>query len=225
MKIIPLTEGMTNLPIRAFVEQNIYGQLTMSDADGWVLATVMAMCEGDHLEIGVLNGGSAVLCALAKTQLKQEGNIYGVDPFPGWTPNRTPKPPPPTIENAEKNVVLHGFEDRVFLYKGYHPPLPPELRNMRFASAFIDGEHTFKSALADWENIKDKVDGIIVFHDIHNPAAGAGTVFEMACRDPEWDEIHRESKTGVVQRVGYEPRSYEDTLKELGVEDEQTSDT
>ncbi len=225
MITIPLTVGMTNLPIRAYVERNVFGQLTMSDEDGFILATIMGMCAGDHLEIGVLHGGSAILSAYAKKLLGQEGDIYGVDPFPGWIPERTPKPPPPTLEAAERNVSLHDHDDRVFLYQGYHPPLPPELRNMRFASAFIDGEHTFFSVLADWENIKDKVYGIIMFHDVHNVAAGARCVYNCAKRDPEWEEIHKESKTGVLKKVGYEPRSYDDILKELGVDDEQDTES
>lgn len=218
LRVFEIREQMTRLPIRQFVRDNIFGQLTMADMDGFLLATVMAMCSGDHLEIGVLHGGSAIICAYAKDWFKQKGNIYGVDPFPGYEPGRTPIPPPPTLLAASANVELHGFQNRVVFFKGYHPPLPAELENMRFASCFLDGDHSFKGVLADWENVKDRVDGVVMFHDVHNPAHGARTVFEIAMRDPDWEFLYLGGKSGAVKRKGYELDSKEKILERAGYE-------
>ena len=215
-KIIQVTESQTQLPLRRFVDMNIYGRLTMPDIDGAILGTVMAACDGDHIEIGTAHGGSAILCAYAKKMLKANGHIYTVDPLEGYKGDRTPTPPEPTYDNVWANIELHNMQDRITLMQGYHPPLPPEARGVTFESAFIDGGHDFHSVMADWKNLKDKVKGIILFHDVSNPSFGADTVFELACRDKDWEFLVRDGKIGGVIRKGYEYITWEMLAEKFG---------
>ena len=61
----------------------------------------------------------------------------------------------------------YELEDRVTLFKAKPPPLPAELENMTFGAVFIDGGHETEEVSADWENIKGRVDGLVLFHDLH----------------------------------------------------------
>lgn len=215
MEIMHLKEKVTKLPMREFVRDNIFGEFTMMNRDADIIATVVGISPGDHIEVGVLHGGSAILAAYAKGIYRCPGHIYGIDPFPGYVPTRIPVPPPPTYQAAMNNVELHDMENRITLFEGYHPPLPAELESHTFASAFIDGEHSFRACMEDWMNLKDRVKGFIIFHDVHNPKHGVNTVFQIAARDKDWEAIHREAKVGVVKRKEYEPRKPQEILDML----------
>ena len=222
-KIIQVLEHETQLPLRQFVDMNIYGRLTMPDIDGAILSTVMGACAGDHIEIGAAHGGSAIMCAYAKKMMKVEGHIYTVDPLEGYKGDRTPTPPEPTYDRVWANIELHDLGNNITLMQGYHPPLPPEARGKRFESAFIDGGHDFRSVLLDWKNLRDKVDGIVLFHDVNNPGFGADTVFNIACRDENWEFLVRDGKMGGVIRKGYEYTTWEMLSKKLGGWSEEDS--
>jgi len=210
MDLIDSKVNYVDLPFRQFIDENIYGRLTMPDIDCQILMTAVAMCMGDHIEIGVAHGGSLIAAAYAKKMTKAEGDVYGIDPLEGYKGDRTPTPPNPLYEYVWRNVELHQMEDRIKLFKGWHPPLPAEIRNKKFASAFIDGGHDFKSVADDWEGLKNKVEGIILFHDVNNPAFGSGTVYEIAKSTGEWTEIHKEGKMGVLIKDGYKFRTIEE---------------
>lgn len=213
MEIMRLQEQGTGLPMRQFVRDNIFGQFTMFDIDGHILATIMGVCEGDHIEVGVLHGGSIILCAYAKGVFRAAGHLYGIDPFKQYHTGNI-IPPRLSWQAAQNNIELHNMEKHITIYEGYHPPLPPELQNHTFASAFIDGNHEFQPCLDDWLYLKDRVKGMIAFHDVHNPW-GANTVFQIAVKDPDWEFAHREGKMGVVKRKDFVPRDPQEIIELL----------
>ena len=220
MKLLNLVEQETRMPMRMFVDVNIYGRLTMTDPCGDALATMVVLCDGDHLEIGVAHGGSAILCAYAKRMLQAEGHIHAIDPLDGYDrePNRTPIPPQPTLENVQRNIDLHGLTDNITLHKGMHPPLPAEIRAKQFVTAFIDGAHDYVSVLQDWNGLKNRVTGMIAFHDIDNRTFGAHTVFIMAQQDPNWVLEYQGHQIGIVRHVDYELKTLQQKYEELGLE-------
>ena len=227
-ELLRLIENVSKVYLTKWISDNIYGRCSMPEEDSYLLTTIASLCMGDHIEIGVCHGGSAIACAYAKRLTQADGHIYGIDPLNGYDDaSRTPHPPPPTMDAVVKNIELHGMEDNISIYQGYHPPLPPELLGMRFASAFIDGDHTFQSVNADWFALKDKIDGVVVFHDIGKMNFGCGTVFEIAIRDPEWELLYRGNGIGAVKRPDYTLRLREELpmFKKPPVkEDEEISD-
>lgn len=158
---------------------------------GWPMDCVdiynACSCDGNHIEIGTMFGGSAIIAALAKAENGYDGLIYCVDPLDGYygrpfDPNTAGKITP-SVEIVLENASLWGIEEMLRIFPQKHPPLPEELENMRFETALIDGDHSYKGALADWNNLKGRVDKYIIFHDIHkrNPRR----IFEIA--QEEWE--------------------------------------
>lgn len=177
-------------------------RFTMLVKDGGIIAYLMSICPGDHFEIGMLQGGSAILAAEAKRKYRQTGEIYGCDPF-GWAPGQTQRGPEPSVETVLSNAALFDVDFMIHPFKHAHPPLPGELQGKRFDTTFIDGNHTEEAARADWLAAKEYTDRYILFHDIqkHDKNHGADVVFKEACEDPEWELFYKRAKMGVVKRV------------------------
>jgi len=151
--------------------------------------------DGDHLEIGTLWGGSAIGVAMAK----QSGEVYCIDPF-----NYTDKiagrgERKVTIEEVKENIAMLGVTT-VHLYKQKHPPMPPSLEKHKFDTALIDGEHTLDACLANWMDVKDRVDKYILFHDI-DFVRRVKPVWKLALQDPEWKFVEVAEDMGVVRRI------------------------
>ncbi len=180
--------------LKPIVAQRIAGLFTMEPEDAGIIAECVSQSKGDYLEIGVLYGGSAIIASMFC-----RGQVYGIDPFE-WGPTQTHHRIYPKQEVAEANVYSWGLpEPRFFTQK--HPPMPPELKNNQFDVVFIDGDHTYEGAKADWDNVRERVNNFILFHDIHNPKHGAREAYIEAMLDPEWEEVYAKKKMGVLRRV------------------------
>ena len=193
--------------IKYEVEQKIRGRYTMGGHDAGAISFCVAMCPGDHIEIGTLYGGSAIVAALAKKEAGQTGMVYGVDPF-GWfegqsktTPSGEPLPEP-CVDVVMANAKLFGVEDRIKVLTASHPPLPEELECITFDTAFIDGNHSYEGAKDDWDNLKNRVRKYVLFHDITLAKYAdhrCGKVFREA-QEEGWKSIYVEWKMGVLER-------------------------
>ena len=196
-----MTQGYAyrqGMGMKKMVQQTIEergGVYSMPPSDGGIIAQCAKNCSGDYLEIGTLFGGSATLAALFVT-----GRVYCVDPF-GWAPGQTRSPSEPSKEFAQGTALDFGAEKKITIFAQKHPPLPPQLEHVRFDIAFIDGDHSYKGVLADWENLKDRVDRYILFHDVENPHFGARQVFGLASKHPDWKPVYRQGKMGVVEHT------------------------
>lgn len=177
-------------------------RFTMEPEDGGILAALAVMCPGDYFEIGMLQGGSAILVAMAKQFFGVSGNVYGCDPF-GWGPGQTQAGPEPSVETVLRNAEEFGVANLVTPYRHAHPPLPEALAGKRFDVTFIDGNHTYEAAKADWEAAKEYTDMFILFHDIHmdDPMHGAVHVWHEATKEDDWEFFYQAGKMGVVKRV------------------------
>jgi len=187
--------------LKKYIHETIDGRMTMDPDDAGAIASCVAMCSGHHIEVGVLHGGSLILAALIKQIAGQTGKCYGVDPF-GWFEGQTQAGPEPSPFIVLANAKKFGVE--VHPHKCHHPPLPDELARLEFDTAFIDGDHSYAAARADWEYLKNRVRRYVLFHDIqkHDARHGADDVFREAAAESEWEIIYLKHKTGVLERVG-----------------------
>jgi predicted O-methyltransferase YrrM len=178
--------------IQATIVEN-GGVFSMPASDAGAIAQCVANCKGDYLEIGSLFGGSAIVAALFA-----KGRVYCIDPF-GYAPGQTRTAGTPSAELVAKNAYAFGAMEKLRIFTQKHPPLPPNLEYVRFDIAFIDGDHTYEGVLADWENLKDRVDRYILFHDVENRHFGARKVFSMASKHDDWFPVYRQGKMGIIE--------------------------
>ena len=125
------------------------------------------------VEIGAFIGVSAIYFAQAMEDNDEpSGKVYSIDlfephPESPLLPFRIENP----LEIAADNVKRAGLEHRVSFIKGNSysvaARLLPTLDGIDIL--FIDGDHTYKGALRDYNTFHAAVrkGGLIVFHDIH----------------------------------------------------------
>ena len=136
----------------ADMDAKITGAIGMTGADASILASVVSM-DGDHLEIGALWGGSAILSAETKKRGGWKGNIICVDDG--------------AMANS-KNVVLDnarimGVDDRIVLHLGNSTDY--DHGDTKYATALIDAGHGYSDCMNDFRKIDDHVTGRIMIHD------------------------------------------------------------
>lgn len=106
-----------------------------------------------YLEIGTLEGGSALLVATAMDSLNLPGRLVCVDPEPKIDP-----------KNWQR------LEHRTTLLKGYSPDILPQACKVAgglFDLVLIDGDHTYDGVVRDANGVLPYVanNAYILFHD------------------------------------------------------------
>jgi predicted O-methyltransferase YrrM len=106
-----------------------------------------------YLEIGTLQGGSALLVAAAMDALNTGGRLICVDPKPQIIPEHWQR-----------------LANRTLLLEGHSPDILPQACEMaggKFDLILIDGDHTYAGALRDAQGVLPfAADGAyILFHD------------------------------------------------------------
>ena len=191
--------------LKRYIEREIDGRFTMNRYDGGAIAQAVSECSGDHLEIGSLYGGSAILAALTKKLVGQSGMVYSIDAWEFYEDQTVLGGDKyPSRDLARWNAKQIGVADRIMFYQQTHPPLPKELEDKRFDTAFIDANHMYDGALADWNNLRGRVNKYMLFHDIlvlKYHEADVGKVFRDAAKFPEWEAVYCLPKMGVLRRV------------------------
>jgi hypothetical protein len=158
--------------------------------------------DGNYLEIGVLNGGSISCVGLWKKHLKHSGVCVGVDPFDGYYKAQTGRHVdkktgiPVTIELAQKNIDIFGL-DNVQLIQAHSPSF--DVGNMRFAVAFVDGDHSEAGAFSDWQRVKEITDKFVVFHD-YGHLDGVTAACDRAAQDDGWRVYHKGDFVFILER-------------------------
>jgi len=130
------------------------------------------------VEIGAFIGYSTICLAQAmKDNGQDEGCVYSIDPFvflkkASWLSKDIDN----AYELAIENIREAGVESRVESIKGYSHDvaynLLPKLDEIDLL--FIDGKHTYKAVLSDYNLYHSKVrkGGLILFHDINPKECG-----------------------------------------------------
>jgi len=188
LEIIRTRIGDDSLPIKLFVEQHLLrgSVFTMPPIDGDVIFSVCYYTEGDHLEIGCLDGGSAIIAGISKERCGRGEQVYTMDKQRRLY----------TLENIGNFKI-----DNIHFIEQHHPPLPEEWEDKVFGSAFIDADHSYAATKADWLNVKDRVKSYIMIHDVQHNKYGSRKFFFEACEDPEWTGLFTIGKIGVLERA------------------------
>jgi len=106
-----------------------------------------------YLEIGILNGGSALIVCTAMDTLNLSGKIIGIDP-----------------ESQIDVKTLHKLEHRTIIFKAHSPDILPKARDVAgqpFDLVLIDGDHSFEGVLRDGQGVLPhcRSGAFILFHD------------------------------------------------------------
>lgn len=171
------------------INAKITGHICMYEDEAELLAKSIYMAgDGDHLEIGSMWGGSAILAALVKKHYKLSGQVMCIEPFrdadcsPGFPGGHA------TQEIFFKNMKIMGVKNLVSLYYGYSCPFP--FGKCKFASAFVDGDHSGDWPLIDWQNVS-QVASTVIYHDLYPHEPGVMQAVNAIRSNPGWEEIAR----------------------------------
>jgi hypothetical protein len=186
------------------IEKQIVGRMVNSEEEACLLAKYTGL-EGDHLEIGCLWGGTAILAALSKIDNGVKGHIYTVDLMEGgwWDTGDPELKLKPTLETVQQNLEQLGLENRVSIIVGNSSPLTiPE--GVKPVTVYIDGDHSEKGCLTDWENVKKLMPDYVLFHDCTHKY-GTNKVIDIILQsEPEWEPIEQAGSVIVFKRVSNE---------------------
>jgi len=105
----------------------------------WICQMAVNAGAGDHLEIGTSWGASAIAVALAKKAVGLPGKVYCVDPYPSERGAHMRGNPTATISAARRNIK--AAEVDVTIIRASSDPFPAQLKDKRFVSAYVDGDH------------------------------------------------------------------------------------
>jgi len=124
------------------------------------------------VEIGSFIGYSSICLAQAiEDNAEEKGRVYAIDNFlPHINNPNLPMDIENTFELAQSNAKKAGLENRIEFVKGFSSDVAEELlsRIDTIDILMIDGDHTYKGVLEDYNNYHPKVrkGGIIILHDI-----------------------------------------------------------
>ena len=196
--------------IKGFDDGNFYGRA----ADGGIslpaLSTmIMAAGHGDHVDIGSLFGASSIAAALTKKEAGWGGTVYCIDPYTdrrqqgvAFFPGRDPRLLDGAPEHLEANVKAAGLEwgkDVVLIHKLSHP-WPDELKDEKFVSAYIDGNHLAPFPWQDWLNVSERTQNLIAFDNVEEEYPDVIAAFVKAQQNPEWIVFYKSEIFGVLRR-------------------------
>lgn len=184
------------------IGERISGRIAGYAPDHGVLAQVVHNAgDGDHLEIGTLFGGSAILAALVKEKFGLDGKVVCVDPMTGYYG----KPDPVSGEMASQdmfweNVARFGLNERIELIVSDSRQAQIADRR-RFSSAFIDGAHDHDNVLADWNRVKRHATRYVLFDNYDNAFAGVREVVRIANEEHDWHCVLVYGISALFERV------------------------
>lgn len=140
------------------VQRDMLGRMAL-EHDNAIIVARYAARDGDHLEIGTLHGGSAILVALTKQLLGFSGKVVCIDPLDGYYKNTMRgmnydpiTQVPVSLSTLQENVKRLGVTDRIEIIQARSIPWP--IRDREFETAYIDGNHWDGVPMLDWLNVR-----------------------------------------------------------------------
>ena len=206
MRIHPIALEAAAEITKGFASNTLEGRAADAGASlPWLASMVAAAGPGDHVDIGSLFGASAITAALVKKKLKLDGLVYCIDPFlprqlvampPGMDPKIFEGNPEALMRNAEKAGV------ELKLIQKSSDPWPDELKDLVFASAYIDGSHIDGMPKKDFLNLRGLVTSYIGWDNYDESYAdvlnAANFSFSNEC--PDWSLYYKNFTFLAVRR-------------------------
>jgi len=174
----------------------IRGRLATDVLSEWELFQKYVAKGNSYIETGVLFGGSLIVAGLLC-----DGPLHGIDPLYGFygkgREDRATQLVPSyeiVMENVSRFPEINP--QRVIIHQQKSYPWPEALEGMTFDTGFIDGDHTYKGCLRDWENMRECVTKHIIVDNIDHAAIGRlRKIF-----DGEWDFVREAGRMGVWRK-------------------------
>lgn len=191
------------------VEQNLIGRIANKmgdkrfDSVEIILGYVNKAGGGNHLEIGTLFGGSSIPVAIFKDVMDHDGIVFCIDPLAGYYEHglvdrqSNQEVTPATLF---KNIEKFKVGNQMMVMQSKSIPFP-KFSDIKFSTAYIDGEHRFGVPLQDWNNVKDLVTNFVIFDNCDDKHPDVQEACEIASNDPDWKEVYHQGITYVVERV------------------------
>jgi len=197
MKFFPLEEAFD---FGHSLNLKIKGRSIIEPFDAGLLCQMVVTARhGDHVEIGSLFGGSAIIAALAKKKFGMHGKIHCVDPL-NTRSYAFPDAQSEVIASPEiimENASLWGVEDRIVVHPLSSYPFPLQ---ETFATGYIDGDHWNNFPQRDWESLKTHVSYMVMFDDYcHGKPEVVQTCLE-ASQDPNWIPVFVGGTSFILRR-------------------------
>lgn len=167
-----------------FIDTEMTGAMGMTLEDAEILSRAIVNAgHGDHLEIGSLFGGTAILATKAKKLYGLRGIVYCID----------------DLEMVGENLILSNAEKfgvELVLHAGKSSPFPYPDR--RFRTTLIDAGHDYGNVIADWHNARDHTDKYVIFHDYDPAHRGVVEAAKEAMQ--EWTPVYLAEHTLVLEK-------------------------
>jgi len=184
------------LEIAKQVAEKITGGAGSSAEDAALLAEMaFKMGNRDHLELGTLFGSTAIVVAATKKAFDLDGDVYCVDNFT-YLSEDYPVGPELVLANAD----LFDVADRIKVLRGNTYPLPPDITEHEFGSAYIDAAHDYGHCQQDWTSVKD-ISSMVAFHDYDIAHMGVVSTVRNAMQTPGWWLVHVSHRTAIMERL------------------------
>ena len=189
-----------------------------------VMEYVLRAGGGNHLEIGTLFGGSAIAVALAKKKYDQSGMVVCVDPLNGYYQDKWPEPSlvdkitniPVTPKVLFHNITKFDVADRVLVLRSKSEAIA-NLVDMRFTTAYIDGDHWVDGPLCDWQLVKDITDRYVIFDNYDDAHPEVVQACKFAHQDTSWHCVYQEGISYVLEKCNPVPLATMDVLERMEV--------
>lgn len=205
LTFFPLDEGYEiGIALASKIEAQLpLGRTIITLEDAGVLAqTILWAKHADHIEIGTLFGGTAILAALVKKHFGMHGMIHCVDPL-----DKRPTPffadrsssTMATRDSLFENAAQFDVEDRIILHQSPSKPWPLD-RDMRFGTGYIDGDHWNGMPAHDWKIMRDICTLAVVFDDYCIGKPEIVDVVSEAASDPRWMLVRISGMSAVMKR-------------------------
>ena len=187
-----------------YFKSGLTGRMAILKGEDKLLEKYAAL-PGDHVEIGCLWGGTAILAALAKINANKKGHVYSIDKMSGGYWERGDPGcdyAVPKEATIHRNIQRMGVQDRITVIRAESDPLPLPSK-VKPVTVLIDGAHSYDGCLRDWQNVKKLAPKFVLFHD-YGTGKHPGVqkvVDEHAYKDPDWEFVEGVETMLVFRRV------------------------
>ena len=204
--------NLVKLHIKGRVANRINNQET--DSIEVLMKYVLKAGGGNHLEIGTLFGGSAIAVALAKKKYGQSGMVVCVDPLDGYYGKLLDPVSslPVTPEILFENIDIFGVGDRIMVMRAKSNAVA-NLINIKFTTAYIDGDHWIDVPVKDWNLVKDIVSDYVIFDNYDVAYPEVQEACHLANADPDWKCVYADGISYVVGEAAEIPLATLDVME------------